>query len=119
MEAGNSFELPYWEKNQLVIGIDEAGRGPLAGPVVVAGVVFPPNFHYEGINDSKKISDKKRRQLFDLIKKIVLFFKNNSINKPALFPFCLIFSKETHMYFITSALFVCFNSIKITFAYIT
>ena len=74
MEAGNSFELPYWEKNQLVIGIDEAGRGPLAGPVVVAGVVFPPNFHYEGINDSKKISDKKRRQLFDLIKKEALSY---------------------------------------------
>lgn len=68
MEAGNSYELPYWENNQLVIGIDEAGRGPLAGPVVVAGVVFPPNFHHDAINDSKKITDKKRRQLFDVIK---------------------------------------------------
>lgn len=72
MEAGNSYELPYWEKSQLVIGIDEAGRGPLAGPVVVAGVVLPPNFHHEEINDSKKISDKKRRQLFDLIKQEAL-----------------------------------------------
>lgn len=48
-------------------GIDEAGRGPLAGPVVVAGVVMPLDELIEGVNDSKKLSEKKREQLYDLI----------------------------------------------------
>lgn len=74
MEAGNSYELPYWENDQLVIGIDEAGRGPLAGPVVIAGVVFPKNYHHDGINDSKKLSDKKRRILFETIKSDALAY---------------------------------------------
>ena len=52
---------------QNICGIDEAGRGPLAGPVVVAGVIMPPNSMIEGVNDSKKISEKKREKLYDLI----------------------------------------------------
>lgn len=48
-------------------GIDEAGRGPLAGPVVVAGVIMPLDDIIEGINDSKKLTEKKREKLFDLI----------------------------------------------------
>lgn len=67
MEAGNTFELEYWSEQKLVIGLDEAGRGPLAGPVVVAGVVFPKGYHHDGINDSKKVSDKKRRALYEII----------------------------------------------------
>ena len=50
-----------------ICGIDEAGRGPLAGPVVVAGVIMPKDSMIEGINDSKKISEKKREKLYDLI----------------------------------------------------
>ena len=50
-----------------ICGIDEAGRGPLAGPVVVAGVIMPPDSMIEGINDSKKVSEKKREQLYELI----------------------------------------------------
>lgn len=50
-----------------ICGIDEAGRGPLAGPVVVAGVIMPQDSMIEGINDSKKISEKKREKLYDLI----------------------------------------------------
>ena len=50
-----------------VAGIDEAGRGPLAGPVVVACVILPQNSMIEGINDSKKISENKREKLYDLI----------------------------------------------------
>ena len=49
-------------------GIDEAGRGPLAGPVVAAVVVFKPGTKIEGINDSKKLSEAKRNELFDIIK---------------------------------------------------
>ena len=51
----------------LVCGIDEAGRGPLCGPVCAAAVILPPGFQPEGINDSKKLSEKKREVLFDVI----------------------------------------------------
>ena len=50
-----------------ICGIDEAGRGPLAGPVVVASVIMPEDSMIEGINDSKKISEKKREKLYDQI----------------------------------------------------
>ena len=50
-----------------ICGIDEAGRGPLAGPVVVAGVIMPQNSMIEGVNDSKKVSEAKREKLYDLI----------------------------------------------------
>ena len=55
------------EGYELVCGIDEAGRGPLAGPVVVAAVVMPKNSMIEGVNDSEKVSEKKREKLYDLI----------------------------------------------------
>lgn len=51
----------------LVCGIDEAGRGPLAGPVYAAAVILPMDCEIEGLNDSKKVSEKKREQLFDVI----------------------------------------------------
>lgn len=50
-----------------ICGIDEAGRGPLAGPVVVAGVIMPEDSKIEGVNDSKKVSEKKRELLYDKI----------------------------------------------------
>ncbi len=56
------------EKNfKYICGIDEAGRGPLAGPVVVASVIMPRDSMIEGVNDSKKVSEKKREKLYDLI----------------------------------------------------
>ena len=51
-----------------VCGIDEAGRGPLAGPVVVAGVIMPENSIIEFVNDSKKVTEKRREKLYDVIK---------------------------------------------------
>ena len=51
----------------MICGIDEAGRGPLAGPVVVASVIMPADSMIEGVNDSKKVSEKKREKLYDLI----------------------------------------------------
>lgn len=61
-------ERELYEKDfEKICGIDEAGRGPLAGPVVVAGVIMPRNSMIEGINDSKKVSEKKREKLYDLI----------------------------------------------------
>ena len=58
----------------LVCGVDEAGRGPLAGPVFAASVIFPVNTIIEGINDSKKISEKKRERLFETIKQKALAY---------------------------------------------
>ena len=51
-----------------ICGVDEAGRGPLAGPVCAAAVILPPNLEIPGLNDSKKLTDKKRRELFPIIK---------------------------------------------------
>ena len=57
----------YAKGFEYICGIDEAGRGPLAGPVVVAGVIMPKDSMIEGVNDSKKVSEKKREKLYDLI----------------------------------------------------
>ena len=50
-----------------VCGVDEAGRGPLCGPVVAAAVILPLGLHIEGLNDSKKLTEKKREKLYDII----------------------------------------------------
>ena len=69
------FEKEYISQGKkLVAGIDEAGRGPLAGPVVVASVIMPMNNIIEGINDSKKLSEKKRNLLFEKIKEVALAY---------------------------------------------
>lgn len=63
-----SMEKELYDKGfEHICGIDEAGRGPLAGPVVVAGVIMPKDSMIEGVNDSKKVSEKKREKLYDLI----------------------------------------------------
>lgn len=62
------FERTLWKDGlQYVAGIDEAGRGPLAGPVVAAAVIFPPETMIEGVDDSKKIPEKKREELYSII----------------------------------------------------
>jgi ribonuclease HII len=53
---------------QVICGVDEAGRGPLAGPVCAAAVILPANLEIPGLNDSKKLTDKRRRELFPIIK---------------------------------------------------
>ena len=69
------YEKKYWDKGiDLVAGIDEAGRGPLAGGVFAAAVVFEPGVVIEGINDSKKLTEKKREELFDIIKEKALYW---------------------------------------------
>ena len=57
-----------------IAGIDEAGRGPLAGPVVAAAVIFPSQVNIPGLNDSKKLSTKKREELFPKIQEISVFY---------------------------------------------
>ena len=62
------YEKKYWDEGfQKIVGIDEAGRGPLAGPVVAASVILKPYEIIEGVKDSKKLSSKKRRDLFNQI----------------------------------------------------
>lgn len=57
-----------------VCGVDEAGRGPLAGPVCAAAVILPEGVIIDGVNDSKKLSEKKRESLFDVIRKQALSY---------------------------------------------
>lgn len=61
-------EALHEEGYELVAGVDEVGRGPLAGPVVTAAVVLPPDFDVLGVDDSKKLSEKRREELFEVIK---------------------------------------------------
>lgn len=69
------YEAKYYQEGfDYIIGLDEAGRGPMAGELVVAGVVFPKGFYDERINDSKQLSAKKREQLYDLIIENALFY---------------------------------------------
>ena len=62
------FEQKHWSSGkEHIAGIDEAGRGPLAGPVAAAAVILPQNVYVPGVTDSKKISEKKRERLFEEI----------------------------------------------------
>ena len=58
----------YAQGIQVICGVDEAGRGPLAGPVCAAAVILPPHLELPGLTDSKKLTDKKRRELYPIIK---------------------------------------------------
>lgn len=62
-----SVELSLLSEYPVIAGTDEAGRGPLAGPVYAAAVILPVGLEIEGLNDSKKLSEKKREKLFDII----------------------------------------------------
>lgn len=61
-------ESHFREGIRLICGVDEAGRGPLAGPVCAAAVILPPHIELPGLNDSKKMTDKRRRELYPVIK---------------------------------------------------
>ena len=67
-------ERHYGEGFSAVCGCDEAGRGPLCGPVVAAAVILPRGLEIEGLNDSKKLSEKKREALFEVIKEKALAY---------------------------------------------
>ncbi len=74
-----SYEWPLWESASMICGVDEAGRGPLAGPVVAAAVVFPRCFNAKGtllekLNDSKKLSPELRSALAPEVRKAAMFW---------------------------------------------
>lgn len=71
MSSINMWEIEngfFSEDIRVICGVDEAGRGPLAGPVCAAAVILPANLEIPGLTDSKKLTDKKRRELFPIIK---------------------------------------------------
>lgn len=72
-------EINFWEIESefpynLICGVDEAGRGPLAGPVCAAAVILPKGLVIPGLNDSKKLTDKRRRELFHIIQQEAVSF---------------------------------------------
>lgn len=81
------YERKYWNQgNEYILGLDEAGRGPWAGPLVVAGCILPKGYKNDEINDSKKLSMKKREKLFDEIIKSaiaydILFISAQDVDK--------------------------------------
>ncbi len=74
-----NFDNELREKHGVIIGTDEVGRGPLAGPVVAAAVILDPNRPIEGVMDSKKLTEKKREALFDLIRNEAIAVKATCI----------------------------------------
>lgn len=70
----HEFDMQYYDDYPLLCGMDEAGRGPLAGDVFAAAVILAPDTVIEGINDSKKLTEKKREKLFDEIKEKALYW---------------------------------------------
>ncbi len=63
-----AFDKKYFKNGiELIAGVDEAGRGPLAGPVVAAAVIFDKNFYLEGVNDSKQVAESQRENLYNQI----------------------------------------------------
>ncbi len=93
------YENKYYEKGyKLIAGVDEAGRGPLAGPVFAAAVVFDRDTVIPEINDSKKLSERKREKLFDVIKEKALYYSIVSVDE-----------KEIDRINILNATYKCFN----------
>lgn len=75
LEEMKEFERNLYSQGyEFIAGVDEVGRGPLAGPVVAAAVVLPKDFEVLGINDSKKLSEKKREELYPIIKEKALAY---------------------------------------------
>lgn len=76
------YEYKYYDKGyELIAGVDEAGRGPLAGPVFAAAVVFDKDTVIPEINDSKKLTEKKREELFDVIIEKALYYNIVSVSE--------------------------------------
>ena len=71
--------LPFLQEGRLEAGCDEAGRGPLAGPVYAAAVILPPDFRHPLLNDSKQMSEKARNELREVIEREAVAFKVEAV----------------------------------------
>lgn len=74
IERMKVYEYQYWKEYNYVCGIDEVGRGPLAGPVMAAAVIFPKDVNLLYLNDSKQLSEKKREELYEEIKEAAVAY---------------------------------------------
>lgn len=74
IERMKVYEYQYWKEYDYVCGIDEVGRGPLAGPVMAAAVIFPKDVNLLYLNDSKQLSEKKREELYEEIKEAAVAY---------------------------------------------
>lgn len=79
-----NLDLNLWPNSKYLCGVDEVGRGTLAGPVVAASVILPPFFYHSQIEDSKKLSPKKRVELFHLIVEVALAYGFGLVNHRAI-----------------------------------
>jgi ribonuclease HII len=77
----HAFDIPFLEEYELVCGVDEVGRGPLAGPVVTAAVILPRDCHILYINDSKKLSPKKREETAAIIMEQAVSFAFGEVDE--------------------------------------
>ncbi|MEA4115660.1 ribonuclease HII [Mycoplasma sp. 744] len=71
----NRIENDYWDKYFNILGLDEAGRGACAGPIVIAGVILPKNYENNLIKDSKQLSSNQRKNIYQIIVKDALFYE--------------------------------------------
>ena len=79
--ANFDYENQYWwSGKEVVAGIDEAGRGPIAGPLVIGICVFPPFYDNYEINDSKQLTDRKRRKMLEIIKRDAVYYSYEVIS---------------------------------------
>lgn len=85
----------YKEGYRFIAGVDEAGRGPLAGPVYAAAVILPEDIRLDGINDSKKLSPKKREELFEKIINVAISYSVFSVDEKKIDEINIL--KATHM----------------------
>lgn len=74
IEKMKEYELQYWKEYDFVCGIDEVGRGPLAGPVMAAAVIFPKDVNLLYLNDSKQLSEKRREELYEEIREAAIAY---------------------------------------------
>lgn len=80
IERMKEYEYRYWQEYEYVCGIDEVGRGPLAGPVMAAAVIFPKDVNLLYLNDSKQLSEKKREELYEEIKAAAISYAVGMVN---------------------------------------
>lgn len=82
MNLLKKYDIKYYKKNiKIIAGVDEAGRGPLAGPVVAAAVIFNKDTFIDGVDDSKKLSENKRNYLSELIRKNAISYGIGIVNQ--------------------------------------
>ena len=97
MSLENTYETIAWSDDKLVMGIDEAGRGPLCGPLVVGACVLPVDYSNDEINDSKKLSEKKREKLFEIIKKDAIWYDVKIVEPQVIDKFNILEATRTAM----------------------